>query len=96
MQKHLVAACAALVTTLFVAGCPSTVNQDACKTYVEHLNGLDCRGDDLDPADTCPTNYDDDGANNCQAYFECLTANASCDGDTFNNDVTACTACASE
>lgn len=92
MKSVSFAALAALSGAL-LAGCPSTVNQDACAKYVEHLNGLDCRGDEVSVEDTCPANYDDEGAANCAAYFECLTSAASCDGDTFKNDVTSCTGC---
>jgi hypothetical protein len=74
------------------AACPSTVNQDACRAYVEHLNGLACR-DDVDADATCPAAYDADGAVNCADYFACLTSAARCDGDTFVNE--AATACAS-
>ncbi len=78
---------------LMSVSCRSTVNQDACRAYVEHLNGLACRAADVDPAATCPENYDSDGATSCAEFFDCLTEQARCDGDVFINDVGACTSC---
>jgi hypothetical protein len=77
------------------AGCPSTVNQDACRQYVDHLNGLGCT-DDVDVEATCPQNLDSQGSTSCADFFACLTAQARCDGDIFINDVGACDSCAVE
>ena len=85
--------CCALAPAL-VGGCSSTVNQDACRSYVAHLNDLDCREREVDAGETCPENLDSSGSTSCVDFYECLTEAATCDGDTFINDVGACTSCA--
>jgi hypothetical protein len=68
-------------------------NREACAAYVEHLNSLPCV-EDVDVDDNCPEGAFDGGdAADCVSYFDCLTTAATCDGDTFVNDIDSCTSC---
>jgi len=63
-------------------------NEDACRRYVDHMNGLDCvqltydadetcAGAGLSPADMVP-------------YWDCARANARCEGETPVIEIAQC------
>lgn len=83
---------ALVLATLALSACGSNENQMACQAYVEHVQGLPCFDGDIDLNSTCPDNYDGSGYS-CSEFFNCLTENATCDGDTFVNAGGQCRAC---
>jgi hypothetical protein len=85
---------AALFAVVVLGSACGEPNREACAAYTEHLNSLECRADDVSVDDACPEGAFDGGdAADCVEYFDCLTTAATCDGDTFVNDISACTSC---
>lgn len=82
-----------VLALLGLSGCAPD-NVAACEAWVEHFNALSCVSADeqFDVAATCPETLNVGGLD-CTAYYDCLTQNSQCDGDTLVFDDASCVGC---